>query len=195
MTLNKRERVLMIATGVAAAGALRYVFGVGDVLDQFSQQSTQLEAAEKQYVDALETLKNAPAIMERYRALEGLMPPAPAGKRLDLMFTEDLVTLARGMNVRPEPAEYEEIPGSEQFEYVTSRLRTEGNLDSIVTLLKAMDSRGLLFREVELLGSRDQETIRANIRVARIAPVPEDVIKARQKETKSTKPRKSEGYE
>ena len=195
MRLNKRERILMIVTGVAAVGALLYVFGLGDLVDQVSTQTSQLDTAEKQYAEALQTLKKAPAIQRRFNDLGSLMPPRAGDKRPDLVFTEELVSLGRGMSARPEPAVYEEIPGSQQYEFITARLRADSDLESIVNLLKALDARGLLFREVELNVTHDQDTIHAIIRLARIAPVPEDVLQARQSERKSARPKKAEGYE
>ncbi len=193
MKLNKRERVLMIVTGTAAVGALLYVFGLGDLVDQFSIQTSQLETAEKQYVESLQIMTKAPEIQKRFNDL-GILPPKAGEKRPDLVFTEELVSLSRGMNTRPEPAVYEDIPGSE-YQFITARLRADGDLESIVNLLKALETRGLLFREVELDVVRDQDTIHAIIRLARIAPVPEDVLQARQKERKSARPKKAEGYE
>jgi hypothetical protein len=196
MTLNNREKVLMIATLVAVFGAAVYSFGLGDFLDNLSSQGEQLDIGEKRYVENLETLQKGADIQRRYRELERHMPHAE-GKRADMVFTEEIHDLCRSLGINMpqlDPAEYEEIEGIEEHEFITVRLRTDGSLDTIVKLLKAFESRGLLFREVNLLGVRDQDLVRARVTLARIVKVPEDVLKARQEEKRRSRTRRG-GYD
>ena len=190
MALNKRERVMMILTIIALVGALLYSFGVGDFIDSLSKQKEDLEAAEKQFVENMETLEKGTQIKRRYQALEDKMPSSQDGKRTDMIFTEEIHSLCRGLGIRMpqlDPAEYEEIEGIEEHEFITVRLRTEGDLDTIVKLLKAFEGRGLMFREVNLTGSRDQDLVRARVVLARTAKVPEDILKARQQDKRRTR--------
>ncbi len=196
MTLNNREKVLMIATLVAVFGAAVYSFGLGDFLDNLSNQGEQLQIGEKRYVENLETLQKGADIQRRYRELEKHMPQAE-GKRPDMVFTEEIHDLCRSLGIKMpqlDPAEYEEIEGIEEHEFITVRLRTEGSLDTIVKLLKAFESRGLLFREVNLMGVRDQDLVRARVTLARIVKVPEDILKARQEEKRKSRTRRG-GYD
>jgi len=186
----------MILTVAALIGGMIYSFGLGDFFDQFTSQTDQLDVAEKEYVEAIETLQEAPEIEKRYHEIESQVPTSAGGKRIDMAFTEEVVSLCRTLGItvpRLEPAQYEEIEGVEDYEFITVELRTEGNLDTMVKLLKAFQERGLLFREVDLRNTQDSDLINARVILARMAPVPEDVIKARQRERRSRRPVRGEG--
>lgn len=189
-TLKKREKVLMSLTLVAMLGAVVYSFGLGDYLDQFTSQTDRLESGQKNYVEAIATLQEEGEIEQRYQGIESQVPAAAGGKRLDMVFTEEIVAICRSLGIsvpQLDPAEYEDIEGVEDFQFITARLRTEGNLDTVVKLLKAFQTRGLLFREVDLQNVQDQDVIRARVVLARMAPVPENLIKARQRERSTRK--------
>jgi hypothetical protein len=183
MTLKKREKIMFLLTFVAVILAIVFSFGGGDVIDQVGQQSGELEAVEQQFVQSLQTLRDAPEINRRYQKIADQLPTGSTRSRADLQFSEELNSLCQRLGVpqpRLEPAVAEDIPGVEDYELITIRLRFEGPLDTIVKILKAFESTRLLFQEVDLRGALDVDTINTSIVVARIAAVPPEEIPIRQ---------------
>lgn len=183
MTLKKREKIMFGLTLLAVIVAIVFSFGGGDMIDQVGQQSGELEAVEKQFIQSLQTLRDAPEINRRYQKIADQLPTGSTRSRADLQFSEELNSLCQRLGVpqpRLEPAIAEEIPGVEDYELVTIRLRFEGPMETIVNILKAFETTRLLFQEVDLRGAMDVDNINTSIVVARIAAVPPEEIPIRQ---------------
>lgn len=183
MTMKKREKILFLLTTMAVIVAIVFSFSGGTVEDEAGRQAGELAAAEKQFIQSLQTLRDAPEINRRYQKIADQLPTGSTRNRADLQFSEELNSLCQRLGVpqpRLEPAIAQEIPGVEDYELITIRLRFEGPLETIVNILKAFETTRLLFQEVDLRGALDVDNINTSIVVARIAAVPPEEIPLRQ---------------
>ncbi len=183
--MKKREKILMLLTIVAALGGAVYSFGLGDFFDELSAQGDKLRTAQEEYVGSIETLKRSARIRREFdRFGEDIMQFGDGQLRPELRFPQEVMNICTQLKIAQpgvEPAGHEVIGGVEDYEFLTVRVRVSGDLDTIVNLLKTFEIHRLLFREVDLRGTKDSPTINAVIVVARLAPVPESEIQARQK--------------
>lgn len=182
--LKPRERVLFGLTLAAVFGFLVYQFGLGGILDEFSDRAGKLQTEETEHTEAWETIKTGGDIVVRYSRVAGQLQGADSRLRPAQQFTEEVNEFCRSLgitNPRIDPVETQAIEGVEDYEYLILVLRTEGNLQTAMQLLKAFESKKLLFQGVELSGGRDRENVEIKLKISRLVSISEKEQKARER--------------
>jgi len=196
--MKKRERILMIITIIAVALGGLYYAGLGDWFDSLSSRQEELALAQEDYVRSIETLNRSAKIYREFENFgKGLLMGGDSTLRPELRFTQEINTICRSLGInepRLDPAQREEIKGVDDYEFLTSKVTVEADLDKVVQFLKAFEARRLLFLEVDIRSTRDSPVLRSTVTVARIAPVSAEEIKTRQQTRRRAESRRPGGF-
>lgn len=183
-SLKPSERRLAMITLALVAGFIVYQFAFTDseVVDAV-EPVVAIEELEAEYEENVAALSDASSTLTRYERIADRLPQGENMNRPDLAFMDEVARLCSQMGFQFPPIDpnIEEIKGVTDYELVSVTVRTEGTFDATSRLLQAFEGNGLIFREVELRGTRDADRISTRITVARIAPAPKNTNRARRR--------------
>ena len=174
--MKQSEKRLMIATGICVVAFAGWNMGLGSLFDSATAADSNIRGLESTFEKNLVALSEYYEIESEFR-LVGVPPGDGAGSNFTpaLAFQQEVYNLAaqEGFNFpNTLRAEMEEIPGVEQYVLLSVAIKTEGKYEETVKLLKRFEQTGMIFRELELSTSRDNDRVTGSVTVARITERP-----------------------
>jgi hypothetical protein len=169
--MKPREKVLLVLTAVALVVFIGWRMGGEAIFESVASGSDEVVSLEREFEDNLEAFEEM-YVIERDFAQVGEFPRGSEGDlKPALAFTQQVSEMCRdlGFEFPPIRPEVEEIEGVEDYELVNVAIRTEGTFQDTIKLLKTFHKNGLIFRDVDLQGTRDKDIVTARVTVARIA--------------------------
>ncbi len=174
--MKPRERYLMFGTIAAVVIFAAFQFGAGDLLEGAGSKSAgaNLDREEKLFKNNLRALEGIYDVRYRYSRIGQV--PSGDNKELPptLAFTSEVYNISKelGFQFPPIRATAEDIEGIDDYQLLSVGIKTQGSFEETVKLLRSYDAAGLIFREVELRGTRDRDVVESSLVVARIAERP-----------------------
>lgn len=175
-SLGQRERALVFLTAIVLLAGVWYATQ-GDAEEEVATPAVDMDVLAADYEEYLGKIKGGAETLREWKTLADSLPPAETGERADLAFSNQLAQLCRDSGFANTPIDapkIEPIKNVKDYELISARVSAEGTWVDIVKLMHLFENRGLIFREMDLKGSRDQDSVRATFTVSRIAPVPKE---------------------
>lgn len=184
---NEKRLVGAAALVIAIFLAMQFLGG-GDeeaVADDTTADAAELEGLQAKFDDYRAQLERAPSVLEEYNQLEARLPRGNDNRRPDLAFSDQLAQLCSDSGFaypRIEATKISEIDDVNDYELLSAMIITdEGSFADTARLLRIFQNNGLIVRELDMSGTKDQDRIRARVTVSRIAPVPEEETSRRRR--------------
>lgn len=169
--MNPRERMLLVVTVVSLALFIGWRMGLGDAFDGFFSGGASVKSAEKKFRTNLDALGEILTIEEQYFRIGQI--PNQGEKKLSpaLAFQEQVIQIAQkqGFQFPPARTVNSDIEGVDDYQLISTAIKTEGSFADTVELLKAYEAAGFLFLEMDLRSGIDSRVVTAAVTVARIA--------------------------
>ncbi len=168
--MNPREKLLAVLTAVGVLFAVAWYSGLEGAISSFGAGGSEVAALEKRFENNLKALENMYRIEREFRRI-GEFPASEDGQlRPELAFPQQVAQICRdlGFDFPPLQADTEEIEGVEEYRLINVAVKTEGTYQDTIELLKTFNDNGLIFRDVDLTGTRDRDILVARVTVARI---------------------------
>jgi len=185
-SMSRRERVILIVTVVVSALALIYHFGLKSMVTSFADQREELRQQKETYDRCIQELRREEKLAKDFVKLESNYPMTDQRVK-EFTTTIDAAFQSAGMAANILPPEEEDIPGAEDYGYVTLRIQSDGNINSVTKILNFFDRQAILIKDLKLTTSIDSPRIRIDVWVSQIVK--------RSEEAKAAKDKKSGGRE
>jgi len=175
--MNAREKKLMFATVAAVVGFGVWQLGGGEALDSLDSSTSSIQTLEREFRSNLDALADM-YVIERDFSLVSLPPPDARSRDFTpaLAFQQEVYDIANSVGfTTPDRlnAEVENIEGVDEYVLLSVGLRTEGTFDNVVSLLKRFEQAGMIFRDLELISTRDRDPVQVRVTIARITERPQ----------------------
>ena len=191
--MSKREKIILIVTVAVAVVALLYRFGLSGLADEISSTSERMTRAQQAYDEYQRQLDKQSAIEGDYRKIEGQFSTTDPNRKPDQAFTEDVARLCRelGLNYpRIEPVQDAEIPEVDEYKFMTVEVKSSGDLEQFVKLLKGFEQRSLLITALKITHPPNAPSFILSVTVARIVKLtPDELNRKEEKGRLSTRSR------
>jgi hypothetical protein len=170
--MNKRERMLAIATATAIVVYMGWEFGgISEAFDDMTAEGSTPAARIDLYEEEAELLNRAPKVNQEYQRLVGGSPLAEAnseGLTPDLAASNDIAKWCQSVGfARPElQTSVADLPDTDDFQIVMVTIQIkEGNYLKFAQLMKLLEQKGLILYDVELVAARDSTAMAARLTV------------------------------
>lgn len=178
--MNRREKILAVATGVVVTLLLAYQFGLGPYLESREGAGLSLGGdvaeARETLVDYTRTLQNWEKIERDYQQIAMASHQGEQNLSAAEQFNRDLFTLLTSrlnvVNPNISAAGFEPIPNVDDYYFVVIAVSNlSGSPDQMINLLREMENLGLIIKGYTLdranaRGGEDLVTL--NFEVARL---------------------------
>ena len=164
--LSTREKTILGVTVCVLVAAVAYNGFFAGFLDNYREVSQNLEKARKDYNVAKDLLKNADAVDREYETIAATLSKREPGKRPEMVFTEDVASVCRKLNVMPPPTinphKTEPVTGVAGFHYlILPVVGINGDLSKIIAVLLEFYRQHFLIQKLLIkyppMGSRRTE--------------------------------------
>ncbi|MDX2175790.1 MAG: hypothetical protein SF028_04905 [Candidatus Sumerlaeia bacterium] len=184
--LKPREQKLVVATVGALIVFLAFQFlaPVDEAEAEADPEAVDVATLDERFQGYLTDLEKAGAIIREYQRNEVRLPEGGGGGRADLVFSDQIARLVSESGFRTPGVEVpriSEIDDVDEYELISTTVRAEGTFEETQRLLRVLDRNGLILREVELNAVRDRDLVRGRFVVARISPVPQEILERRRR--------------
>ncbi len=169
--MQKREKILFIATVICVAVFAIMKMGLEEKLDTLLAGNSDTVALQKKFESDLDQVKEIYNIEKEFLAIGRFPLDNDNNYRPAYAFADQVQKMCEdsGFPAPPIRPEMEEIEGVDKYELINVTVKTEGSFNDTVKLLKTFDSNGLMIREVTLSSPRNREVVDATVKVSRIA--------------------------
>lgn len=172
--MNPRERAMAMISMIGILVLVAWYSGISDLFDSIFSENGDVAAQETVYNSYIDAFEDIYVIESQFRKIGEFPKNEENTLKPSLAFTQQVSQICRdlGFETPPIQADTDEIEGVETYELINVALKTEGNFKDTIKLLKTFQERGMIFRDVDLKGTRDQDIVSARVTVARIAERP-----------------------
>lgn len=194
--LSSREKIIVIITAVLVVCFGIYYGFLAGFIEQYQEVSLNLERARKDYNAAKSLLAGADKIDRQYMAIAASLPTRQPGKSSEAVFTEQVDTLFRGLEIVPQPLikpakDPERVLGAPGYFYLTLPVEgIRGDLNKIVSVFTGLYKQNFLIQsltiKLEGAGTRNTELL-MNVDVAQIVRAEDLGLKDEANENESGK--------
>lgn len=171
MSVNKREKTLLIVTLTLVSIWLVYSLWAQDIIDQYTSVSSSLDKAQQDYAEAADTIVNSLDLIKEYQEMVQFFPEKIGNQRPEAVFSEEIARLCREMGFYTpnlSPAKREPIENVVDFEFVTLIVKLSGDWSVIAKTLKAFQQRSFIVKTIRVQNKRNSLEVDTEIEVARL---------------------------
>ena len=180
MALSKREMNILWLTLALAGVVVLWAYGISPLWETYTTTREVLKKEEAKYVSNRDKLKRAKTIEADYQRVEAQFPKDEPGRRPEYAFSEDVDAAAEailpGGKRDIAPVTPDEIKGVKGYEFYVLTMTVFGELDKIAQLLKGLDQKGFLIKNISLFQNKgpDNPELKLDLTLARIVKVEQE---------------------
>lgn len=191
MVINKREKRLLIATGIVVGLWLVYSLGAKDVVDEFAAVKSSLNSSRGEYERKCETILASQDMIDEYTKIGDIfIRKRGAYDRPEAIFGDDVDKICRQMGFftpNIEPARREPIEGVNDYEFLTMNVTLKGQHEPISKVMKAFQQRNFIIRNLTVRNQTYSDQINVTIEVAGLVQTKEAERRDRRQQSTTTR--------
>lgn len=183
--MNQREKILAGLTGAAVLVGAALLFMPDDWLGEGVFVAADARQAKTEFVDALERIKEGPAILEAYGRVETKLAERRGDRTPEATFSFEMTEVLKKAGwetPKLKPPKQAFIKEVEDYYYVDLELEVTGEVESLVNLLIEFKNLGILIKAFELeKKNMDENEAVLKVTASRLAKADEDMLKKRKR--------------
>lgn len=191
MAINKREKRLLIITGVFVAGWLVYSLGAQDAVDRFTAINSSLNSSRTEYETKCQTILESERMIDEYAKIGDIFIRKQGEyDRPESIFSKEVADICKLMGFFTpsiDPARREPIEGVNDYEFLTMNVTLKGQHEPISKVMKALQQRNFIIRNLTIRNKTYSDELSVTIEAAGLVQTREAERKERQKQSNASR--------